>query len=34
MLLLKDEKNFHVWNYRNWVNSVELKLDEEIKFTE
>jgi len=34
MLLMKDEKNFHVWNYRNWINSVEFKIDEELSFTE
>lgn len=33
MLLLKDEKNFHVWNYRNWLNSIESFIDEELQFT-
>ena len=33
MLLMKDEKNFHVWNYRNWLNSIHCSIDEEIKFT-
>lgn len=32
--MTKDEKNFHVWNYRNWINSVELNIDEELSFTE
>jgi geranylgeranyl transferase type-2 subunit alpha len=27
MLLTKDEKNFHVWNYRNWLNSIESNID-------
>lgn len=31
---MKDEKNFHVWNYRNWLNSVYSVTDEEIDFTE
>lgn len=31
---MKDEKNFHVWNYRNWINSVQLNIDEELSFTE
>ena len=33
LLLMKDEKNFHAWNYRNWLNSVRLDIDEEIAFT-
>ena len=33
MLLMKDEKNFHAWNYRNWLNSVQLIIDDEINFT-
>lgn len=33
MLLIKDEKNFHVWNYRNWVNNVHMDIDVELEFT-
>ena len=33
MLLMKDEKNFHVWNYRNWLNGVQMNVDTELEFT-
>ena len=34
-MLEKDERNFHVWNYRNWVISIANKkfLEKELKFT-
>lgn len=32
-LLIKDEKNFHVWNYRNWLNSIQSNIDEDLTFT-
>lgn len=33
-LLMKDEKNFHVWNYRNWLNSIQADPEEELAFTD
>lgn len=33
MLLMKDEKNFHVWNYRSWANSISMNIDDEMTFT-
>lgn len=33
MLLTADEKNFHVWNYRNWTNTVQMNIDTELEFT-
>ena len=34
MLLMKDEKNFHVWNYRNWANSIRIDREQELSFTQ
>lgn len=34
LLLTKDEKNFHVWNYRNWLNSLQSDLEEDLGFTQ
>lgn len=34
MLHMKDEKNFHVWNYRNWLNSIQNNIDEELTYTQ
>ena len=36
-MLEKDERNFHVWNYRNWLintdkNSLKL-VENELKYT-
>lgn len=30
---MKDEKNFHVWNYRNWVNNIHMDINVELEFT-
>lgn len=30
---MKDEKNFHVWNYRNWLNSIQAFIDQDLIFT-
>lgn len=33
MMLMKDEKNFHVWNYRNWLNELHIDIDQALEFT-
>ena len=33
-MLGKDEKNFHVWNYRNWLNELHVDIDQALVFTE
>ena len=30
---MKDEKNFHVWNYRNWANGIQIDIDTQLEFT-
>lgn len=28
-MLMADERNFHVWNYRNWLTSISTNKDED-----
>lgn len=32
-MLTLDERNFHVWNYRNWLNSIHFDFATEIAYT-
>ena len=28
MMLLKDDRNFHAWNYRNWLTNLDSSIIE------